>query len=206
MSKSIKYLLLIVACIFLISCQQSEGTSGSDTTDPDNTEDKNRVDEGEDDNMSEVDIYDFKNIEKAPEATETQPLENVIKIFFDETKIDAPYQAIAIDIKNNEIYKNPIISRRGLRAQDGVTKVNRADEVYDILAEHDIQNWEEDYTFEDAETYEDGYSWRLWLQYEDGTIEKHGGKGTDVKKLTPDNFVTFVDELRQFEKQKLEEK
>ncbi|BAC14732.1 hypothetical protein [Oceanobacillus iheyensis HTE831] len=205
MSKSIKYLLLILASFFLISCQQTEGTSGNDTTDSDNIED-NEDDKGEDDNMSEIDIYNFKNIEKAPVASETQPLEKVIKIFFDETSMDAPYQAIAIDIKSNEIYKNPIISRRGLRAQDGIIEVNSTAEVYDILEKHDVQNWEEDYTFEDTSTYEDGYSWRLWLQYEDGTIEKHGGKGTDVDKLTPDNFTTFVDELREFEIQQLEEK
>ncbi|GLO67434.1 MULTISPECIES: hypothetical protein [Oceanobacillus] len=206
MSKSIKYLLLIVASFFLISCQQSEGTSGNDKTDSDTTKEQNKVDEGEDDNMSEIDIYDFKNIEKAPKAAEKQPLDNVIKIFFDETSIDDPYQAIAIDIKNNEIYKNPIISRRGLRAQDGVIEVNNTAEVNNILEKHNVQNWEEDYTFEDAETYEDGYSWRLWLQYEDGTIEKHGGKGTDIVKLTPDNFTAFVDELREFEKRKIEGK
>lgn len=71
------------------------------------------------------------------------------------------------------------------------------------MTKHGVQDWNSDYTFEDAESYEDGYSWRLWLQFEDGTVEKHFGKGTSKEKLTPEKFESFAEELYQFQENKV---
>ena len=43
---------------------------------------------------------------------------------------------MAIDIENNEVFANPIIGRRGLRAQDGIVEVNEAEKVLDILKKY----------------------------------------------------------------------
>ncbi|SDZ53196.1 hypothetical protein SAMN05421736_11612 [Evansella caseinilytica] len=155
--------------------------------------------------MAQIDIFDFKHIKKAPEATEKQPISKVIKVFFDEWTFDDPYEAIAIDIENNEIYVNPIISARGLRAQDGIVQISNTEKIIDILNKHNVQEWKRNYTFEDPETYQDGYSWSLLLQFEDGTVEKHWGDGTNKKKLTPDNFDDFAKELNEFVKERLED-
>ena len=74
-------------------------------------------------------------------------------------------------------------------------ELNNTKEVLDILRTYDMQSWKKDYTFEDSDTYEDGYIWRLWLQYEDGTVEKHKGEGTDRDKITPSIFDDFVKDL-----------
>ena len=148
-------------------------------------------------------IFDFENFGRAPEATEKHPINEVIKIFFDEWTFDDLYEPIAIDIKNNEVYVNPSINIRGFRADDSF-QINDPEKVFEILEKYEVQSWKRDYTFEDPETYQDGYSWSLWLQFEDGTVEKHSGEGTDVEKLTPDNFQEFAKELRSFVEEKLE--
>jgi hypothetical protein len=61
-----------------------------------------------------------------------------------------------------------------------------------------VPSWKRDYTFEDPNSYQDGYSWSLWLQYEDGAVSKHFGEGTSVAEITPENFESFVAELRSF--------
>ncbi|MEN2769079.1 hypothetical protein [Ornithinibacillus xuwenensis] len=184
------YSFVFITCLFLVACQSSD-----DKAEPDSSENA----------MNQVDIFDFKYIQQAQEATEKHAIDEVIKVFFDESSNDQPYKAVAIDVENNEIYRNPIISRRGLRAQDGVTTVENSHEVQDILKKYAVQDWKSDYTFEDAESYEDGYSWRLWLQFEDGTVEKYAGKGTDKEKLTPEKFDDFAQALYQFQKDKIAE-
>lgn len=188
------YSFVFITCLFLVACQSIDDDKG---------ETANL--EGEEDAMNQVDIFDFKHIQDAPEATEKHAIDKVVKVFFDESSIDKPYKAVAIDVENNEIYLNPIISRRGLRAQDGVTTVETSKEVHAILKKYEVQDWKSDYTFEDAESYEDGYSWRLWLQFEDGTVEKYSGKGADKERLTPENFDDFAQELYQFQKDKVTE-
>jgi len=73
----------------------------------------------------------------------------------------------------------------------------------EILKKYDVQDWKDDYTTENPDTYEDGYGWQLWLQYEDGTVEKHGGTGTTVEKVTPENFQDFKTELSTFMDEKI---
>lgn len=49
----------------------------------------------------------------------------------------------------------------------------------------------------------DGYSWRLRLQFKDGTVEKHSGEGTNVEKLILENFRDFAKGLRSFVEDRL---
>lgn len=149
-------------------------------------------------------IFEFENIVRAPEATKKHAINDVIKIYFSEWTFDDPYEPIAIDIKNNEIYVNPSINIREFRADDSF-QISDANKILEILEKYDVQSWEKDYTFEDPDTYQDGYSWSLWLQFEDGTVEKHSGEGTDVEKLTPKNFREFARELTKFVEVELEE-
>ncbi|MEI3614672.1 hypothetical protein [Pseudogracilibacillus sp. SO30301A] len=206
MKKQLSYLSIFIICLLLLGCQSSTNQDKDETTGQKDINEKElNSNDSEGNHVTQKDIFDFRHIDKAPEATEKHPIKEVIKVFFDEWSIDVPYEAVAIDVQNNEIYINPIISGRGFRARGGIVEINGADQVHEILEKYDVQEWKTDYTFEDPGTYEDGYSWKLWLQFEDGTVEKHSGKGTDVKKLTPDNFREFAKDLGNFVEEKLKE-
>src|SRR5690625_1645094 len=195
----LSYFSIFIICFLLLGCQTSTNQDRDETT---ITENNN---EGEDNNMNEVDIFQFENIDKAPEATEKPPVNEVIKIFFSEWTFDAPYEPIAINIESNEVYVNPSLSLHRISTYDDTVSISDAEEILEILERHEVQSWERDYTFEDPDSYQDGYSWRLWLQFEDGTVEKHSGEGTDVEKLTPNNFREFVNELESFVEEKLQD-
>lgn len=154
--------------------------------------------------MNKKDIFDFKHIDKAPDATENQPIDKVIKVYFSEWSIDERPYATGIDIERNEIYIYPVIGRRGLRAREGIVEIENSEEVREILEMYDVQDWEKDYTIEDPDSYEDGYSWDLWLQFEDGTVEKHGGAGTD-DRITPENYDAFFEDLQTFVEERTED-
>lgn len=111
---------------------------------------------------------------------------------------------IAIDVTNNEIYVDPSWTTLGVDTFDEPVPVNDVQNVLEILEEYNVQDWKKDYTVENPEDYEDGFSWRLWLQFEDGTVEKHGGSGTE-DGITPENFDGFFTELNEFVSGKLEE-
>lgn len=197
------YSFISITCLFLVACQSLENEE--DGADSSKSGNKQVNSEGEENTMNQVDIFDFKHIQDAPEATEKHAIDKVAKVFFDESSSDQPYKAVAIDVEHDEVYQNPIISRRGLRAQDGVITIENSNDVQDILRKYEVQDWESDYTAEDAESYEDGYSWRLWLQFDDGTVERYSGKGAEKKKVTPENFDDFAQALYQFYKDKVTE-
>ncbi len=56
----------------------------------------------------------------------------------------------------------------------------------------------------DPTTTDDGVGWSLYLQFEDGTVEKHKGSGTAMKSITPENFDDFFNELSDFVDERLE--
>ena len=184
-------ILVAMICFVLLGCQDLS----DEANDEKNSSNKDGNVEKKENNMNDVDVYDFENIGKAPETTESQDVKNTIKVFFSESTFDDSDEPIALNLKDSEIYINPSLSLHGFSSYDESMELNNAEEVLDILRSYDVQSWKKDYTFEDSDTYEDGYIWRLWLQYEDGTVEKHKGKGTDRDKITPDNFDDFVKDL-----------
>src|SRR5699024_6459885 len=121
---------------------------------------------------------------------------------FDESTFEKPYEAVAIDIENNEVYANPIIGQRGLRAQDGIVEINNAENVLDILEQYEVQMWEKEYSPEQTDANEDGYSWQLLVQYVDGTVEKHEGTEEDE---VPQEFNDVAEKLRDFADDRLED-
>ncbi|MFA1822070.1 hypothetical protein ACDX78_18105 [Virgibacillus oceani] len=190
MKKLLQYFLILIACSLLFGCQ----TSANQEKDEQN---------GNENIIEGKDIFEFKHIDKAPEATEKHPIEEVIKVYFNDWSIDKLHEGVAIDIENNEYYVNPIISGRGFRA-DYNYQISGAEEVLKILEKYEVQSWKRDYTFEDPDSYQDGYSWSLRLQYENGSVSKHFGEGTSAAEITPDDFEPFVSELRNFVDEKME--
>src|SRR5699024_11722442 len=81
---------------------------------------------------------------------------------------------IAMDIENNIIYIDPWMSSMGINYQDESEPIDDIDKAVDILEKYNVQDWKEDYSYEDPSSYEDGYAWSLYLQFEDGTrSEEH---------------------------------
>ncbi|MEI3612452.1 hypothetical protein [Pseudogracilibacillus sp. SO30301A] len=198
------YFLIFYACLFLLGCQTFKDQEENETTNTGNLNGQNENEKAKE-NVSEIDIFDFENFGRTPEATEKHSIDEVIKIYFSEWTFDDPFEPIAINIETDEIYVNPSLSFVRFSTYDEVVKINQTEQVLEILETYDVQSWKTDYTFEDPDSYEDGYSWRLWLQFADGTVEKYSGEGTNVEKLTPDNFQEFAKELRSFVEEKLKE-
>lgn len=147
--------------------------------------------------LSKEELLEFENFGKAPETKKRKPNEEVVKIYFSESSIDFPHEPIAINIKDNKLYIRPHVSAFRRSRYDDVVTMQNTKEVIKLLEKYDVQHWKRDYTFEDPQTYEDGYGWNLWLQYEDGTVKKYSGSGTSKKNITPEKFDEFIHALRQ---------
>lgn len=195
MKKILACFFVMIISLFFYGCQQNITTPNPTNEKIDNPKKKGSETE-------QADIFDFKHIDKVPETNEKQPIDNVIKVFFDESTFEKPYEAVAIDIENNEVYANPIIGQRGLRAQDGIVEINNAENVLDILEQYEVQMWDKEYSPEQTDANEDGYSWQLLLQYVDGTVEKH--EGTEEDEVPPE-FNDVAEKLRDFADDRLED-
>ncbi|WP_102029121.1 hypothetical protein [Salirhabdus sp. Marseille-P4669] len=146
---------------------------------------------------TKYDIYDFSYIKKAPDADEEHPIDDVIKIYFSEWSMEGS-TVIAIDVENREIFKDPHSTRNGIESFEDPVFVEDAREVLKIIEKYNVQKWKEDYTFEDPSTYEDGISFDIWIQFSDGTVDRHGGAGTSKSAITREGFDTLAKELIDF--------
>ncbi|SDZ53211.1 hypothetical protein SAMN05421736_11613 [Evansella caseinilytica] len=201
MNKLVSYFLLIVSCLVIAGCQESNELKRKKVSEEVN--EPKVMERFDEEKLSQVDIFDFEHIEKAPETTEKQPLSKAIKLYFSNNDTDTN-DAIAIDIENNQILVEPWMSALGVNTVEEPINSNDLKNVVNILEKYDVQNWERDYSKEDPSTYEDGYGWHLWIQFEDGTVEKHKGSGVR-KEVIPDNFDDFVKELNEFVNERLDD-
>lgn len=152
----------------------------------------------DDEVISNIDIYDFYYIKKAPIATKKHELEDVIKLTFSTT---SPIPTIiAIDVGNKEIHIDPRFSTNGLHKSRGTVIFDDKESLVNILEKYSVQKWKENYTTQSPDSYTDGDGWRLLLQFEDGTIETHGGQGTR-DDIFPEEFDKFAEELYQLAKE-----
>src|SRR5699024_11368989 len=99
-----------------------------------------------------------------------------------------------------EVYAEPSLSIHGVKG-DSIVDSGRTDDVYDLLEKYHVSTWETEYIVGDPDDYEDGYSWRLMLQFKDGTVKTYKGNEEDEK---PDNFDQFSRELHAFSERELE--
>ena len=152
----------------------------------------------EEDTISGIDIYDFYFINRAPAATEKHPLDELIKIYFS-TK------SVAIDVENKELLENPRFATNGVTIFEDPLPFDDKEGLIEILEKYRVQEWKEDYTTEDPDSYQDGYGWMMLLQFEDGTIERYKGSGPYKEDVVPKNFDEFASEMEAFKKEKIRE-
>lgn len=198
MKHTFLFVLTIFLCVLLLGCSQSidEDEIGEKSIKP---EENQKDDEGKEEEMNEEKLFDFKFINRAPKTTEAKPIDDVIKVFFHETSFDDPYEAVAIDLENREVYAEPSLSIRGVTGES-IVDSERTEDVYDILEKYHVSTWETEYIVGDPNAYEDGYSWRLMLQFKDGTVITYTGNDEEEK---PNNFDEFSRELHAFSEREL---
>src|SRR5699024_946819 len=154
--------------------------------------------------LKEAHLYDIYFIKKDPKTTEKQPLSKVIKLAF--TQNDSSLgNTIAMDLENNTIYIDPWMSSMGINYKSESKPIDDIDEAVNILEKYNVQDWKEDYSYEDPSSYEDGYAWSLYLQFEDGTVERHKGTGSFAKEITPENYNDFSQKLNDFVEERLKD-
>src|SRR5699024_2282610 len=93
-------------------------------------------------------LYDIYFIKKALKTTEKQPLSKVIKLAFTQ-KDSSLGNTIAMDLENNTIYIDPWMSSMGINYKDESKPIDDIDEAVNILEKYNVQDWKEDYSYED---------------------------------------------------------
>ena len=190
MGRKVAFLILILS-LLIVLITACKGKEEADNSNNNVQYENNNGENVEDDQMDDIDIYDFYYINKAPRAVEKHSLDNLIKIYFSAKNI-------AVDIEEHEIYMDALYSRNGIDTFEDTIELNDKEGLINILEKYDIQKWKDDYTTEDPDSYEDGYGWLLLLQFEDGTVEKYRGTGPLKDEVIPDNFDAFGNELEDF--------
>lgn len=183
---------MILFILLLFGCSSDNDIKESPELSNENNNEKNGKDE-----VGEIDIYDFYFINRAPLAEKKHPLEELIKIYYSS-------KGVAIDLKNNEIYAEPQFSTNGIATFEEPLEFHDQEELLEILEKYNVQEWKEDYTTEDPDSYQDGFGWMMFLQFEDGTVEKYRGSGSFKKDVVPENFDEFAEEMEAFKKKVVE--
>lgn len=150
-------------------------------------------------NIGDEDIFDFAFINGAPKAEESHEVDDIIKMYATTWSIDELHHPIAIDIENNEIYVEPSVRLHGVEFETDRKKVDNTDKVLELFEQYDVLHWQNYYSnVKDFHSYEDGASWRVVVQYEDGTIEIFRGEGTRFEEIIPDHYTNFMNELWEY--------
>ncbi len=178
---------IIILCLILVGCKDTNDEAIHEQPDTK----KEEVADGRD-------IFDFYYINRAPEATEKHPLNELIKIYFS-TK------SVAIDVENQELIEKPRFATNGVATFEDPLPFTDKEGLLEILEKYNVQEWKEDYTTEDPDTYDDGYGWMMLLQFEDGTIERYKGAGTEEETVFPENFDEFAEEMETFKDDHIKE-
>lgn len=149
--------------------------------------------------VGDEDIFDFAFVNGAPETEESHEVNDIIKMYATTWSIDELHHPIAIDIKNHEIYIEPEVKLFGVEFEIGRKKVDDIEIVLELFDKYEVLSWQNYYSnVKDHHSYEDGSSWKLLVQYEDGTIETFRGSGTRFSDIIPENYTDFMNELADY--------
>lgn len=197
--KRLNILAFIVVALLLAGCQ-SEDTVASYINVAATEKLLNKKNEDSElPNTGDIDIFDFAYINQAPRTEESHEVADIIKMYATTWSIDEHHYPIAIDIQNKEIYVESSVRRYGIEFETDRIKADDMDQVLQLFETYDVLNWQNYYSdVKDYHSYEDGASWSLTVQYDDGTIEKFRGEGMSFSDIVPDNYPDFMKELETY--------
>lgn len=197
MKKLYVLVMITVACIVLASCESDDQVTTYINIEATEKMLNMEKEEPQYSDVGDADIFDFAYIKGAPKAEDDYDVDDIIKMYASTGSFDDPQPPIAIDIENNEIYVEPNIGRYGVDREKERKQVNDTDRVLELFEQYDVLEWQNYYSdVKDYHSYEDGGSWSLVVQYEDGTIEEFRGEGTT--DITPDNYSDFMSDLKSY--------
>src|SRR5690625_3067033 len=160
-----------VACIVLASCESDDQVTTYINIVA--TEKMLNMDKEEPQysDVGDADIFDFAYMKGAPKAEDDYDVDDIIKMYASTGSFDDPQPPIAIDIEDNEIYVEPNIGRYGVDREKERKQVNDTDRVLELFEQYDVLGWQNYYSdVKDYHSSDDGGSWSLVVQSEDGRI------------------------------------
>src|SRR5699024_11569715 len=116
MGRKVAFLILILS-LLIVLITACKGKEEADNSNNNVQYENNNGENVEDDQMDDIDIYDFYYINKAPRAVEKHSLDNLIKIYFSAKNI-------AVDVEEHEIYMEALYSRNGIDTFEVTIDIN----------------------------------------------------------------------------------
>lgn len=144
--------------------------------------------------LDEEILYDIAYIRKAPKSSKRHDLSDAIKIAYIE-KNKSEEQIVGIEMDKSAILIEPWLGETGILSTNKKEEVANLEKVIDLLEKHNIQDWP---TNNDSFSFDDPYSWGIWVQFKDGTIEIYRDSGSLKNQITPDGLSTFSKDLEKF--------
>lgn len=189
--------VLICICLFLIGCQSNSTVDSYINIEATEAFLNKEKEVRTYPNIGDDDIFDFAFIKGAPKAEESHDVNEIIKMYSTTWTIEEPHYPLVIDIENSQIYEEADVGGpHGVRFEESRKKVNDIEIVLGLFEKYNVLSWQNYYSnVKDYHSYEDGASWRVLVQYEDGTIETFRGEGKSFEGILPDNYNDFMNEL-----------
>jgi len=180
--KIYKIVLFICCCILLYGCSNTENI------------DKNKE-------SGIMESYGFSDLTRAPKSETSQPIEKITKLLFslpNEINTELGPKVIAIDMENKEVYYD--VDIRKIHRIDPTIALSDDDatELLGLIKKYNILDWKEDYSIQNSEDILDGIGWALIIEYQDRTIQTHGGYGVYLKDIIPENYDETISEFETF--------
>ncbi len=193
MKKVMICIYIIMLSMALIGCEGNGSSSIDDAY------------ESTEDNVFEYNVEDIQ-FEWLPEmeyTTERKLINDMKKFvcYFAGESWGEPEIMIGVNIETKKMYVN-----KGMGGMDGSDSTCNLDdenieELLNIIEKYKIQDWEYKYILEDCEDIDDGYyAWDIYMQYGDGSIEKHCGEANSFRKseVQPSNYIEFRTAMVEF--------
>ena len=181
--KIYKIILFICCCILLYGCVNTE----------------NNINENKE--SETMKSYGFGDLARAPRSETLQSIEKITKLLFSiPYKMDAESgsKVIAIDIENKEVYYD--VDTGKIHRIDPTITLSDDDvtELLELVKKYNILDWKEDYSIQNGDDILDGTGWTLIIEYQDRTIQTHGGYGVYLKDIIPENYDETISEFETF--------
>lgn len=212
MKKGVLVSIMLMICIAICACSDNNvenTTSPDDTSEISNSSGDNvqNSNEGSEVTVSSQELNDFDNIAKSPLTSTEHSLSDITKIMYYEYYEEQNHNQIAIDIGNKNLYTYPDIVHIRLDDPDYTMTDEDVETVQSLIDKYNVLKWDSTYgykpDYDQCEVEDGGGSWRLYIQYTDGTVSRAKGYGY-YSKSHPEGAESFIKEMLTFTHSKKE--